>query len=229
MNDKTETKTHLEALADSDDALLARFALSELPVTFAMRDGDGLIREKAACYRCAADGFYGIGTSGTWYEEGSIIVMDGTPNQHTEPLNRAAGLRWAKWAGSLPNTRAAFDIGDMAEAAQMLAKNPNVQGLDPLAYQAALIKLCEEIKIRRDGKDSRALPGMSPHNFAPQSGRSSAAPLLGAKTAAMAERGPGGLHGNTAGPQNAGKGGVRRAAQPSATGVSTLGGLPPTP
>jgi hypothetical protein len=223
--DKTESP--LEATADTDQALLAQYNLAHLPEVFAMRDGDQIIQERAPCYRCAADGFYGLGTAGTWYEEGSIIVLDATPNQHTEPLNRAGALRWAKWARSLPTTRAAFDIGDMAEAAQMMAKNPKVTQLDPLAYQTALIKLCEEIKIRREGKDARTLPGMSPHNFAPQSGRSSSPPILGAKVAHMAERGPGNLHGAAGGQANAGRGGARRAGNEPVTGQNTLGGAPP--
>lgn len=218
-----KTRNPLEASADGDEALLAQYGFAELPVQFAMRDGNNMIREQDACYRCAADGFYGKGTSGTWYEEGSIIVMDITPNYQTEPLNRAAALKWAKWAASLPTHRASFDIGDMAEASQILAKNPDVQKLDPIAYQTALIKLCEELKIRRDGKDARSLPGLA-HNFASQSGQSGAPPILGAKVAQMANAGPGSLHG-----AQAPKGGVRRASPASPIGVSTLGGLPPTP
>jgi hypothetical protein len=192
-----------------------------------MRDGNSIIQEREPCYRCAADGFYGKGTSGTWYAEGDIIVMDSTPNQHTEPLNRAAALRWVKWAASLPNNRVAFDIGDMAEASQILAKNPKVQELDPVSYQTTLIKLCEELKIRRDGKDARSLPGIA-HNFGPQSGAPGTAPILGAKVAQMAERGPGALHAG-AGPANQSRGGVRRASGGAPLAGSTLGGVPPTP
>jgi hypothetical protein len=229
MNEKTETETFEAPPVNHDQVLLAQFGLDQLPEVFAMRDGDQIIQERAPCYRCAADGFYGLGTSGTWYEEGSIIVLDSTPNHQLEPLNRAAALRWAKWLQSLPTTRATFDIGDMAEAAQMLSKNPKVHALDPIAYQASLIKLCEELKIRREGKDARTLPGMSAHNFAPSSGRSGAAPILGAKVAQMAERGPGNLHGTNAGPNNAGRGGARRAGNAPVTGQNTLGGAPPIP
>ena len=229
MNEKTETETELLPPVNTDQVLLAQFGLSELPEVFAMRDGDQIIQERAPCYRCAADGFYGLGTAGTWYEEGSIIVLDSVPNHQLEPLNRAAALRWVRWVERLPTTRAAFDIGDMAEAAQMLAKNPKVHQLDPVAYQASLIKLCEELKIRREGKDARTLPGMSAHNFAPQSGRSNAAPILGAKVAQMAERGPGNLHGTAGGPANAGRGGARRAGNATVAGVNTLGGAPPIP
>ena len=74
--DKTESP--LEAAADNDQALLAQYNLAHLPEVFAMRDGDQIIQERAPCYRCAADGFYGLGTAGTWYEEGSIIAVSYT-------------------------------------------------------------------------------------------------------------------------------------------------------
>jgi hypothetical protein len=223
MNEKTTRATELEASADGDLALLARYGFSDLPEVFAMRDGNEIIQERSPCYRCVADGFYGEGTSGTWYAEGSIIVLERVPNQYVEPLNRAAGLRWAKWATSLPQGRVFYGIEDMAEAATMLAKDPRVTDLNPIAYQKGLISLCEEIKLRRDGKDARSLPGMS-HNFAPQSGQGSASPILGAKVAQMNERGPGHLHGPNPGQSR----GARRAGATSPV-TSPLGGNPPTP
>ena len=84
----------LEASADSDAALLAKFGFSELPATFAMREpGGAVIQEREPCYQCRADGFYGRGRAGTLYQEGDIIVMSDTPNQHLEPLNRSAMVR----------------------------------------------------------------------------------------------------------------------------------------
>ena len=220
MNDKPKT---LEASADGDDVLLAQFNFSDLPVTFSMRDGNQIIQEKSPSYLCTADGFYGVGKGGTWYAEDSIIVADLVPNYHLQPLNRGAGVRWAKWASRLPTTRAQFDIGDMAEASQILAKNPAVQSLDPIQYQSALIKLCEELKIRREGKDARTLPGLN-HNFAPQSG-GNAPPMLGAKQAEMGQQGPGSLHRDRS---TAGAGGVRRAAAPApASAGNALGGPAP--
>lgn len=215
MNDKARLD---DAQPNDDDALLAQHGFSYLPVTFAMREEDGtIIQEKAACYRCAADGFYGLGTSGTWWMEGAIIVTDIVPNIHMQPLNRAAGLLFAQWQKRLPTNRVAFDMGDMAEASQMLAKNPKVQELNPVEYQAALIKMCEELKLRREGKDARSLPGIG-HNFTPQSG-GKAPPILGAKMSDMTQRGPGFTQAAAAVPANH-QGGVRR-------GTSTLGGEPP--
>lgn len=210
-----------EAKDSTEDDLLAQYGFGDLPSVFSMRDGNNVIQERSACYRCAADGFYGQGKHGTWYEEGSIIVMDVVPNYHTEPLNRAAGLRWAKWQSSLPHHKAAFGMEDMAEASQILAKNPDVQKLDPITYQAALIKLCEQLKLKRGGL---TVPEMGAHNFAPSSGGNSP-PILGAKQSDMGQRGPGGLHGD--GPRGPG-GGVRRAAAPApASAGNALGGPAP--
>ena len=206
---------------NADDELLERFQL-DLPQVFAMRDGNQIIQEKDPCYRCAADGFYGQGKAGTWYEEGSIIVMADTPNHHTEPLNRAAGINWARWVSSLPLQGADIGIDDMAEAAHTLAKNPKIMELDPIKYQEAVVSLAVKLKNRKLGKDARILPGLA-HNFAPQSG-GNAAPILGAKQADMGQRGPGDLHG----PGKRETGGVRRAAAPSNTAAgNALGGPNP--
>ena len=214
------TRNRRATVVNDDDVLLARYGLEHLPVVFAMRDGDNqIIQERDACYQCMSDGFYGRGTHGTWHQEGEILVMQIVPNEQLQPLNRAAGIAYANWLASLPHNRAAIDVGDMAEAAQMLAKNPEVTNLDPLAYQQAVIKLSEELKLRREGKDARSMPSIG-HNFAAQSG-GKAPPILGAKMSDMAQRGPG----FTAATVNAptGPGAVRRAqAAPAA-----LGGTPP--
>lgn len=213
------------ARADGEAALLAQFGFSELPVMFAMREPGGtVIQEKEPCYQCMADGFYGRHRGGTWYEEGSIIVLDTVPNHQLQPLNRAAALKWAKWAGSLPQHKAAIDVGDMSEAAQMLAKNPDVLKLDPEKWQEAVVKLAVSLKVRREGGASPTLPGLA-HNFAPQSGRSTTVPILGAKIAEGAQRGPGGVQ-QTLSAAEVTAGGARRAASPSAT-ANPLGGANP--
>lgn len=202
--------------ADNDAALLAQYSLSHLEPIFSIRNEDNsILQEREPCYQCMADGFYGRGTAGTWYMEGSIIVTEVVPNQHMQPLNRAAGIRYARWLASLPNNRAAIDVGDMAEAAQMLAKNPEVTNLSPLDYQNAVIRLSEELKLRREGKNARSMPGIE-HNFNPQSG-GNAPPILGAKLSDMSQRGPG----FNSGPAPAAQPGGARRVQ------SALGGTPP--
>lgn len=203
---------------NDDIALLSLYGLAELPEVFAMRDGNNVIQEREPCYICQADGFYGRGTHGTHHMEGEILVMEPrfVPNQHLQPLNRAAGLAYAKWLHSLPNNQVPIDIGDMAEAAQMLAKNPQVTDLPPDDYQKAVTTLAMKLKLKRDGKDARMLPNMSPHNFAPQSG-GGAAPILGARMSDLTQRGPGFTQAAPTG--TGGPAGVRRAqAAPAAIG-----------
>lgn len=178
------------APADSMEARLVAHGFGDLPEVFAMRDeGNAVIQERGACYFCRADGFYGRGREGTWYAEGSIIVTDEVPNEHMEPLNRAAATKYVQWLSRLPNNRAPIDIGDMSEAAHMLAKDPMVTALSPADYQRAVIKLSEELKFKREGKDARTLPSLG-HNFTSASG-GNAPPILGAKTSDMAQRRPG--------------------------------------
>jgi hypothetical protein len=176
---------------DADhEALLARYGLGELPVVFAIRNGDGsIIQEKAACYQCSTEGFYGRGMTGTFYQEGDIIVAEFTPNEYMVPLNRAAALKYAMWRESLPQNRAPIDIGDLSEAAQMLAKDPRVTDLPPDDYQKAVTELATRLKIKRAGKDAMELIPIA-HNFNPQSG-GKAPPILGAKLSDMGARGPG--------------------------------------
>lgn len=217
MNAKTN------GIDEADDALLAEYGLAELPVTFSIQNADNsVVHEREACYLCLSGGFYGRSVHGTWYEEGSIIVTDAVPNSELQPLNRAAGIRCAKWQHNLPKTKVPIDIGDMAEAAQMLAKNPEVTNLNPLEYQQALIRVCEQIKIKRGGKDALDLPAMSPHNFTRHAANSKAPPILGAKMADMGQMTPGQTRAATMVPPGT-PAGPRRASVPA--GVPT----PPMP
>ena len=208
-----------DVLSESDQSLLEHYGLSDLPEVFAMRGENGMIQEREPCYRCTADGFYGRGTSGTWYQEDSILVYEDIPNDYLEPLNTAAALQWTYWRESLPKNRTQIDIGDMSEAAHMLAKDPRVTDLPPVEYQKAVVKLSEELKLRREGKDAKSLPNIG-HNFAAQSG-GKAPPILGAKMSEMSQRTPGETKAAPVGV--AGGGGVRRAVQP----LQVLGGPPP--
>jgi hypothetical protein len=164
------------------------------------------------------EGFYGRGMTGTFYQEGDIIVAEFTPNEQMAPLNRAAALKLASWRETLPANRAPIDIGDMSEAAQMLAKDPRVTDLPPDDYQRAVVELATRLKVKRQGKDALELPQLA-HNFAPQSG-GKAPPILGAKLSDMASRGPGFTNAQPANASTAG--GVRRAAPaPAAIGGPT--------
>jgi hypothetical protein len=219
MTDETQNESASAGKAkrnDADhDALLAHYGFGDLPVTFAMRNGDGsVIQEKNPCYQCMTDGFYGRGVAGTFYQEGDIIVADIVPNEWLQPLNRAAAIKFIAWKQTLPQDSVPIDIGDLSEAAQMLAKDPNVTLLPPDSYQKALRDLSMRLKVKRLGKDAMEIPSLA-HNFSPASGGKSP-PIVGARLSEMAQRGPGfNSLPNTAHPP----GGVRRAnPNPAALG-----------
>lgn len=201
-----------------DKALLAKYGLDDLDPVFAMRDTGGeIIREKEPCYECLAEGFYGNGMHGTWYQEGATIVLDTTPNEQLRPLNRAAGVKYATWLESLPQNRTYIDIGDMSEAAVILAKDPRVAQMTQAQAQRATIAVAEGLKLKRDpnARDLRA--NDINRNFAPNSGGKSP-PMLGAKMSDLSQVGPG-MTRNVANVTGPGAG-VRKAANP-------MGGPPP--
>jgi hypothetical protein len=203
--------------AADHDALLARYGLGELPAVFAIQGPDGkIIQEKAACYQCATEGFYGRGMTGTFYQEGDILVAEFTPNEWMTPLNRAAAIKVALWRETLPANQAPISIEDMSEAAQMLAKDPRVVDLPPIEFQRAVTSLASRLKIKRQGKDAMELVPMA-HNFNPAPG-GKAPPILGAKLSDMGQRGPGFT--NTAPAGATTQGGARRAT----VAPSPLGG-----
>jgi len=204
-----------------DKALLAKYGLDDLDVTFSMRDlaTNEILREKEPCYECLAEGFYGQGMHATWYQEGATIVMHTPPNQQLRPLNRAAGVNYARWLESLPQNRTYIDIGEMAEAAVILAKDERVKEMTPMQSQQACIRVAEGLRMRREGKTAMDLrAGDISRNFAPQSGGRSP-PMLGAKMSDMSQIGPG-MTRNLAAVTGPGAG-VRRAA------AAPLGGPPP--
>lgn len=223
MADETQNESKRDARrgADADnEARLSRYGFADLPEVFATRNPDGsIIQERQPCYQCMSDGFYGRGVTGTFYQEGDIIVAEFVPNEQMAPLNRAAALKMIAWRETLPQSKAPLDIGDMSEAAQMLAKNPQVTDLPPDDYQRAVIELATRLKIKRLGKDALDLPQISAHNFGPISGGKSP-PILGAKLSDMAQRGPGFNHPSA--PGATAVGGVRRATSAPAP----LGGNP---
>jgi len=176
-----------------DKALLAKFGMSDFEVTFAMRDqaSGEVLREKEPCYQAKADCFLGNALHGTFWPEGSIIVYPDVPNQHLEPLNRAAAVNYCRWLESLPQNKAMIDIGDMAEAAVILAKDERLERMTPQQRTIAAIKVAEGLKLKREGKSAMDLRvGDINRNFAPQSGGKSP-PMLGAKMSDMSQIGPG--------------------------------------
>lgn len=217
MNEKSNKSVAPESEIKVDK--LAETIFSELPDTFALRNDDNsIIQEHEPCYICRADGFYGAGTQGTWYAEGSIIVTHAVPNEHMEPLNRGAALNYVRWIEKLPNHRAPIDVGDMSEAAQMLAKDPKWQELTPVQAQQAVIELAVGLKLRREGREARELPPIG-HNFT-RGPNKTAPPILGARMSDMGQRFPGETRLAAAIPQVPQGPITRRAA------VAPMGGVP---
>ena len=219
MNDKSNDKGAREGADADNEARLARHGFADLPVVFAIRGADGRIeQEKLPVYECLSPIFEGRSMTGTLYQEGDIIVSEGIPNEQKRPLNRAAALKYIDWMESLPASQAPIDIGDMAEAARMLARDPRTEALAPDDHQRALIALATKLKIKRQGKDALELPQIA-HNFNPAPG-GKAPPILGAKLSDMGARAPGFTNSPPAGATTVG--GARRiTAAPSPLGGPT--------
>jgi hypothetical protein len=214
----TATRNQRKGSDADNEARLARWGFSDLPVVFSMRGENGVIQEKLPCYECLSQIFEGRGMTGTTYSEGDIIVAEGVPNDQKRPLNRAAALKYIDWMESLPTSQAPIDIGDMSEASQMLARDPESQKLSQDDWQRAVISLAARLKIKRQGKDALELP-MIQHNFNPQPGNK-APPILGAKLSDMGARAPGFTNTPPAGATTAG--GARRvSAAPAPLGGQT--------
>ena len=207
-----------EDASDAINDLLRKYGMADLPEVFSIRDdAGGVTQERDATYHCEADCFLGKGTYGTWYQEGSIVVTIETPNAHMKPLNLAAAKRYVRWAESLTQADAKVDIGDISEAMTMLASRPDFLQMTPDQRSEAAMKFAVRLKMKRDGKDARELPGLS-HNFTSVNG-SKAPPILGAKMSDMAQRAPGETR-NTAAIPVGQSGGVRKEQE-------AIGGLPP--
>lgn len=162
--------------------------------------------------------YLGNGLHGTFWPEGSIIVYPDVPNTHLEPLNRAAAINYCRWVESLPQNKTIIDIGDMAEAAVILAKDDRLERMTPQQRTIAAIRVAEGLKLKREGKNGMDLrAGDINRNFAAQSGGNKP-PMLGAKMSDMSQLTPGmtrAAHAVTGPGAN-----VRKAAPP-------LGGPPP--
>jgi hypothetical protein len=191
MSDDATTQAKPARRNSSAEAdILAATEFEHLPDMFAMRNDDGsIVQEREPCYLIRADCFLGSGREATLYEESSIVVTGAVPNMQMEPLNRAAAMSYVKWLRRLPEHRAPIDVGDMSEAAQMLAADPEVLRLNKVQWQSAVVKLATELKLRREGLEAKDLPPIG-HNFV-RGPRTQAPPILGAKLAEMSQRLPG--------------------------------------
>lgn len=130
------------------DDILASTEFADVPETFAMRGEGGFIQQiREPCYNLLADGFYGD----TLYEEGEIITTGICPNDHMQPLNRAAAVNILKWRKSLPKSNVTLSIEDTVEAANRLRDDPRTKDMNHDQFSELAYKLAMEIKTRRDG------------------------------------------------------------------------------
>lgn len=198
-------------------AILEGTMYADLPDVFFMQDQNGTVQEREPVYICDADCFLGLGREVTLYEEGSLVVTDATPNQHMRPLNRRAGVMFLTWLGHLPESRAPIDVGDMAEAAQMLAHDPDRLKLNKIEWQRAVTSMAQELKLKRMDAQAMELPSFG-HNFTRGPAKSIAPPLLNAKLAELGARHPGETRFAESMPYTAPRGPATRRAQTAPMG-----------
>ena len=164
----------------------------DLPEAFAIRNPDNTILQiTKPCYSLLAPGFYGAHNQGTFYDEGEIIQTDQTPNYHMQPLNKAAARKMSDWLDSLPTAGVSINIDDLAEAAVMIANNPELAKMSKDEISQATQKIAVALKKKRDGTSGMVLPpmaGPSIHTV----GQGQKAPPMGATRYLDPElRGPG--------------------------------------
>lgn len=121
-----------------------------LPDVYVADDGT---RVTAPVYRLLADCFFGKpgGPPALW-EAGTELQTDITPNEHMEPLNKAAGVRIQRWLTSLPVVTAKLEESDIAEAAALLAPREGEATQPHGQWWAGVIKLAGELKKKREGR-----------------------------------------------------------------------------
>lgn len=186
---KGKRRNHDAASPRPAEDILAGSGYEHLPEVFIDHRDGAMVQEREPAYYITAETALGAVREVTLYEEGAIVVTSLTPNDVMQPLNRAAAVQVVKWLAKLPGRQAPIDIGDMAEAAQMLGSDPEVLKLNRVEWQNAVVKMANELKLRREGKEARELPPIG-HNFI-RGVKPGAPPILGARLAAMAEQFPG--------------------------------------
>jgi hypothetical protein len=122
---------------------------SHLPEAYVADDGT---RVTAPVYRLLADCFFGKpgGPPALW-EAGTELQTDITPNEHMQPLNRAAAERLNRWEASLPIIAGKLDEADIQEAAALLAPREGEPVQPHPVWWAGVIKLAGELKMKRAG------------------------------------------------------------------------------
>lgn len=190
----------------NEEAAEIQSVFGDLPDTFDIRNADGTIsRVKEPCYNLLEPGFYGD----TWYDEGEVVLLTICPNHGMQPLNRAAGERFAKWLRALPAEGARITVEDMTQAALMLAKDPKFGDMADRERALAVQRLAITLRDKRDEQLNGGT--FVPPQIGRAAPRSSAPAMPNMRFTDPSMRGPGGspgqsilhnpVHGNTAASQ----------------------------
>lgn len=94
----------------------------------------------------------------TLVEPGEILTTEMVPNQHLQPLNRAAGERYETWLASLPQDGAGLTQAEITEAAYMMRPREGEKEIPHDQWWGAVMKAAWAIKEKR----SRNVPRVAP-------------------------------------------------------------------
>lgn len=120
-----------------------------LPECYVADDGT---RVSAPVYRLLADCFLGApGKPPGLWEAGTELQHDLCPNEHMQPLNRAAAEQVETWQTALPIVNGRLTDVEIGEAAALMAPKDGEQVLPFPIYWAGVIKLAGELKARKAG------------------------------------------------------------------------------
>lgn len=134
----------------------------DLPEFYLTEDG---ARVREPVYRLLADCFLGApGKPPGLWEAGCEIQHDLVPNEHMQPLNRAAGEAVERWQAALPIVAGRFTEEEIGEAAALMAPKEGEQVLPHALWWAGVLKLAAELKIKKAGM---RVPAPTPQHVAP--------------------------------------------------------------
>lgn len=140
-----------------------------IPEFYVSGDGE---RVAEPVYRLLADCFLGMpGRPPALWEAGTELQHNLTPNDHMQPLNRAAAVAIDDWRQQLPPAAEAVSPDELLEASNMLmrSRQPGDAEIPYATWRASVYRLAMENKVHRGGMRMPAPPSAQP--IRPLSGR----------------------------------------------------------
>lgn len=197
MTDQTQAETNQPAPrprprpAPEPEMDLGQSPYGDLPEVYFQQGPDGQqIQVRKPCYRLLTEHFLDSAHfGGTLYQEGEVIITEGVPTFHMQPLNRAAGERIHAWVSQLPFGDKSINIDDALEAVQMLAKNPDFDKMSQELRASTLANFAARLKDKRNMALGMTLPPMAGPTFGTRV--SSAPAMTAARFTDPNRRGPG--------------------------------------